>query len=172
MKSFFNKATQRIYEAFNGPKVKDTEFDDKIKEMQESEKGLMILRELFINCEKNFTGLRLHCVHTYSSIKSLYDGSKEYETISKDIIDIHKEMENALQSFFKQLNDVKNMTDEWVGMFRDARISIERREELRREYEHYDSKMEDIMKERAQNSSETPKDIEKYNRVIFLNRMN
>ena len=57
------------------------------------------------------------------------------------------------------------MTDEWMNLFRDAKLSIERKEEQRRNYEHYDEKMEIIMKDRAKKSKETQEDIDFYNRV-------
>lgn len=173
MKNLWNRATQRIYESFNGPKVKDTEFDEKVTEMNNSEKGLNSLRELFLNCERNFSGMKFHFTATYSSIQCIYESSPAYDNIKSELVGVHKEMENITQNFLKSLNDVKQMTDEWMNLFREAKIAIEKREKDRREYEHYDEKMEDIMKERAEKNSETPKDIEFYNRVriIFNFRM-
>lgn len=169
MKNLWNRATQRIYEAFNGPKVIDNEFDEKVKEMEKSERGLIMLREVFQKAETNFAGLRYHFTSVYSSIKNLYEGYPGYEVITNEIVNIHTEMELLCQNFLKSLNDVKSMTDEWIGLFVDAKIAINKRIEDRREYEHFDVKMEDIMKERAQKSSETPKEIEYYNRVrIFI----
>lgn len=171
MKNLFDRATRRIYEAFNGPKVVDNEFDEKVKEMEKSERGLVMLREVFVNAENNFSGLRCHFTSVYSSIKNIYEGNPAYEIISNEIVHVHIDMEEICKNFLKSLNDVKSMTDEWTGLFSDARMAINKRIEDRREYEHYDEKMEDIMKERAQKTSETSKDIEYYNRVrnILIN---
>jgi len=164
MKNLWNRATQRIYEAFNGPKVKDNEFDEKVNEMHNSEKGLVMLKELFLNCERNFAGMRFHCTGVYSSIKAIYDGKPEYDSTINEIVQVHKEMESLCSNYLKAMNDVRQMTDEWMNLFRDAKFAIEKREKDRREYEHYDEKMEEIMKDRAGKSNESPKDIEFYNR--------
>jgi hypothetical protein len=165
MISFFNRATQRIYEAFNGPKVVDTEFDEKLLEMQKSEQGMMALRQLFLNCDKNFSGLRFHFTTVHTCIKSLYDGNSAYDSLKSELVNIHLEGENILQNFAKQLNDVKTMTDEWIGLFSEAKLAVEKRVIDRREYEHYDKKMEEMMIEKSKKQNESPSDIEKYNRV-------
>lgn len=164
MKNLWNRATQRIYEAFNGPKVKDNEFDEKVNEMHNSEKGLLMLREVFLNSEKNYNGLRYHFTTVYSSLKAIYEGRSEFDSISNEIIQVHKEMEALCNNYLKAMYDVKQMTDEWMNLFREAKIAIENREKDRREYEHYDVKMEDIMKERANKNSESSKEIDHYNR--------
>ncbi len=168
MKNLWNRATQRIYEAFNGPKLKDPEFDDKLNEMQASEKGMNALRSIFLNCDKNFQGLKNHFGEVTNSIKCIYKGSSSYDTVSNDLISAHENMEDQINQFCKAMNDVRNMTEEWVNLFRDAKSAIEKRDVDRREYEHYDQKMEEIMKERAGKSSENPKEIEFYQRVSFF----
>lgn len=165
MKNLFNRATQRIYEAFNGPKLKDPEFDEKVSEMHASEKGMNMLRSVFLNCDKNIQGLKNHFGEVTNSIKCIYKGATSYDAVSNDLISAHENMEEQISQFSKAMNDVRNMTEEWVNLFRDAKAAIEKREADRREYEHYDQKMEDIMKERAGKSSETPKEIEFYQRV-------
>lgn len=168
MKNFFNRATQRIYEAFNGPKVRDTDFEDKIQEMNDSEKGMNSLRSVFLNCDRNINGLRQHFSDVTNSVKYIYSGSSSYSTICNEIANGHAKMEEQLQTFVKSMNDVKKMTDEWVDMFRDAKASITRREELRREYEHYDQKMEEIYNDKSKKQTENQKDIEFYKRVSYL----
>lgn len=166
MKSFFDRATQRIYEAFNGPKVFDHEFDDKVNEMINSEKGMVQLKELFINMEANFSGIRNHARLVCSSLKAIYDGNKNYENVIKEITQVHADIDVQVMSFFKSLSDVRNMTEEWMGLFVQAKILVEDRVKWRREYEHYDQKMEDMMKERSKDSNY---DIDKYSRVRSLN---
>jgi hypothetical protein len=168
MKNLWNRATQRIYEAFNGPKVRDTEFDDKVAEMTNSEKGMIMLRNVYLNSEKNLFGLRAHFLEVMNSIKNIYGGCESYEALSNEIASAHQNMEDHVQTFVKAMNDVKNMTDEWMNLFRDAKIAIEKREKDRREYEHYDEKMESVMKERAQKNNETPKELEYYSRVSII----
>lgn len=166
MKSFFDRATQRIYEAFNGPKVVDHEFDDKVNEMINSEKGMVQLKELFINMEANFNGVRNHARLVCSSLKAIYDGNKNYENVIKEITQVHVDIDVQVMSFFKSLSDVRNMTEEWMGLFVQAKILVEDRVKWRREYEHYDQKMEDMMKERSKDSNY---DIDKYSRVRTFN---
>ena len=168
MKNLWNRATQRIFEAFNGPKVRDTEFDDKIVEMNNSEKGMIMLRSVFVNCERNMNGLKTHFNETSNSIKAIYSGSPAYDQISNELISAHTSMEEQIQIFVKAMADVKNMTDEWVNLFRDAKVAIEKREKDRREYEHYDQKMEELMKDRSTKTNETPKELEFYSRVSHL----
>lgn len=171
MKSFFDRATQRIYEAFNGPKVVDHEFDEKVNEMINSEKGMLQFKELFLSMENNFNGIRNHARLVCSSLKSIYEGNKNYELVIKEITQVHSDIDVQIMSFFKSMSEVRSMTEEWNGLFVQAKILVEDRVKWRREYEHYDEKMEDMMKER---SKDVNYDIDKYNRVRFFSilRMN
>lgn len=168
MISFFNKATQRIAEAFNGPKVKDTEFDEKLEEMNQSEKGLNELRGILFNVDKNFAGLRFHFLCVYSAVEHIYAGNKQYEAVTSELISTHREMEEMCNKFITQFAEVKSTTTQWMGLFQEARLLIEKRKEARRVYEHYDDKMEKLLKERSQRSSETPDQLDYYNKVSVI----
>lgn len=165
MKNFINRATERIYEAFNGPKIKDQEYDNKIAEMVKSEKGMIAFRTNFLNIEKNFGGLRAHLNDTAANVKALFEGNTAYEATITEISNIHLSMDLKIQNFLKSINEVRGMTDEWMGFFTEIKILIEKRETVRRDYEHYDNKMEELMKSKI--NYENPKDSEYLKSVSY-----
>jgi hypothetical protein len=56
MPNFFSKATQAIYEKFNGPGTVDLEFDAKYKQVIVFKKNSDNLKQVFINIQKNTMG--------------------------------------------------------------------------------------------------------------------
>jgi len=64
------------------------------------------------------------------------------------------------------------MTDEWVNHFREVQAFISKREEARRRYDHYDEKLENMLKTRAEKAlkgvNEQTKELEFYGRVFFI----
>ena len=61
MPNLWTKATQKIAEAFGGPRTKDTEFDLKVDEMKLIEKGVLSLRVVFQNFLNYTVSIRRLC---------------------------------------------------------------------------------------------------------------
>lgn len=99
IKNLFNRATQSIVEAFNGPRTRDAEFDAKLEQMRASERGLNSLRALFFHAETNISGLKMHFKELYSSVRTVYEHNSPYSKITNEICDLHQELEQLCSNF-------------------------------------------------------------------------
>lgn len=62
------------------------------------------------------------------------------------------------------------MTNEWIGCFNEAKQAVEYREKMRKEYDHYDEKIEEMLKKRGESREpDTPEKLEYYRRVRSFN---
>ena len=64
------------------------------------------------------------------------------------------------------------MTTDWDKLHAEVQENLQRRESAREVYDHYDSKMEGLVRTRneklARHQSESAKDIEKFDRVYII----
>ena len=99
MKNLWNRATQRICEAFKGPRTKDTEFDMKVQEVKQAERGLLLVRQIFYSFDKNMIGFRSFCNEVNTGFRTSHQDNSPYTTISNEVCDLHQEMEALFLQF-------------------------------------------------------------------------
>lgn len=56
MPTFWSVATQKLYEAFSGPRTRDTEFEHKLEEVKQLEKSILAICEIYHDFYKNTKG--------------------------------------------------------------------------------------------------------------------
>lgn len=57
MPNLWTSTTQRIYEAFNGPRARDLEYDAKIDEVRKIQQGMGQMKAIFRNFQVNTQGI-------------------------------------------------------------------------------------------------------------------
>jgi hypothetical protein len=102
MPNLWTTTTQRIYEAFYGPKNRDTEYDTKLGEIATVEKGMLHMKLIFRNFFVNTKGIKTLCKDIYTTIGFVYDEKCSYASIIKDTISIHHEIEALYDKLVKK----------------------------------------------------------------------
>lgn len=167
MPNFWNKTTQFFDEAFNGPRTKDVEFDLLTDEILIIENGVMALKQIlenFLNYSLNFKKL----FHDISlSIPKIYNNTSPFHILGKVITESHIQMEKIFDSFSTNVVRLIKKTTEWSVLFTQAKSQIEKREENRKVYDHYDEKLEKIFKKKKDKERRmSTKEIDFHNRNI------
>ena len=186
MPNFWTITTQKvsicfliqIAEAFSGPRTKDIEFDQKMEEMKIVEKSILNLKSLIQNYVSLTSGTKSFAHDFSDSVRIIYDRNSSFGSIGSDIGDCHTSIEKAYDDLISNVNDLNLLTTDWTKLFTDAKvkkivsylqIAIEKRDESRKVYDHYDEKMEKLYRSRQEkirkNSIESPKEYELILRV-------
>lgn len=170
MPNLWTKTTQKIAEAFHGPRTRDVEFDTKIEEMKIMEKAIAGLRQAIQNFASNSLAIKNLCRDIYGCIRSLYDKQSPYHNIANEIFDTHIEIEKIYETVNANMQNLFSRTSEWNQMFAKAKALLQQREEKRKDFDHYDEKLEKIYKAKMEkikkNQPESNKEIELLQRVI------
>ena len=168
MPNFWSQTTQSIYELFNGPRTVDTEFEEKQKELKASIESMGIINQTVKNFSNQTQGLRNFCQNVYNNLTKSYSKNSVYYPFIADLAETHKKVENAYNICSETLKNIQIKNVEWDKIFNDVQNGLQKREEARKIYDHYDEKMEKLVKERNEKLQkkidENIKDIEKFER--------
>jgi hypothetical protein len=168
MPNKWTKATQAIYEFFNGPRTVDTEFNLKVEELNSIMNSMKIITSIIKNFPNQTMGLKNFCQSIYNNLTECYKGNSIYIPLIIDICDSHKKIETAYLNLCENITKIENGNLEWKKKFTEVQNSLINREETRKVYDHYDEKMEKLVKERnnklSKGENEDIKDIEKFDR--------
>jgi hypothetical protein len=171
MPNLWTSTTQKIYEAFYGPRTKDSEFDTKVEELKACERNLQGVKLMFTNFPRNTQGLKAACKDVYTTINLAYSEDSPYFPTIVEIAQVHQEVERLYSNMADVVGMISAQTQEWDRNFLDAKKHISIRDEFRRSYDHYDEKLEKLVKARnlkgSKNQSETPQEIEAFDRVGY-----
>jgi hypothetical protein len=172
MPNIWTTYTQKIYEAFNGPRTKDTEFDIKVEELKACERSLSCVKTIFLNFFNNTRGFKQLNKEVYMNLILCYPENSPYYPIICEICKIHQEAEVIYDGMADQINMIGQKTSEWNANFEDIKKHIAIRAEYRRTYDHYDEKMEKLVKIRNEKlqrgQQENVKDMEAFERVNHI----
>ena len=149
MPNLWTKSTQKLSEAFSGPRTKDSEFDRKVEEVKSVERGINDLRNLLKNYQNFTIGIKNVNKEIKDSLKTIY-GNSSFDKVSQEIIDMHTNIEQYYVDMINNINNIYLKTSEWLNGFQTVKDLIEKREVLRREHDHYDEKLEKIYKAREE----------------------
>ena len=168
MPNFWTQTTQAIYELFNGPRTVDTEFEEKQAELKAAITSMSQITNLITNFQSQTSGLQSFCQNLYTNLPKAYSGNSIYIPFIVDLCDTHKKIEYAYLNCCAVLKNIQIKNQEWDNLYNEVRSAMEKREESRKIYDHYDEKMEKLVKERNEKLQkrieENSKDIEKFER--------
>jgi hypothetical protein len=168
MPNFWTQTTQAIYELFNGPRTVDTEFEEKQAELKAAITSMSQITNLITNFQSQTSGLQSFCQNLYTNLPKAYSGNSVYTPFIVDLCNSHKNIENAYLNCCNALKTLQISNQEWDNLFNEVKSALQKREESRKIYDHYDEKMEKLVKERNEKLQkrieENSKDIEKFER--------
>jgi len=175
MPNLWTKTTQKIAEAFNGPRTSDVEFDTKMEEMKITELAIAGLKQAIQNFSSNSLSIKNLCRDIYGCIRIIYDKKSPYYDISNEIFETHFEIEKIYKNTYSNMQNLYSRTSEWNQMFTKAKALLHQREEKRKDFDHYDRKLEKIYKARMEkmkkNQHITNKEVELLERVFKLKQL-
>lgn len=168
MPNLITKFTQTISEAFKGPRTKDVEFDKKVEEFKNIEKAIVDLREILKNYSNHTKGIKHVNNEIKNCIKVIY-GNTHFSTVYDIIAEINDSINSHFDDLITNLNNILAKSTEWLAGYSNLKTTIEQREKLRKVFDHYDEKLENIVSKRQErirkNEIETTKDLIYYERV-------
>lgn len=172
MPNIWTKSAQKLAEAFAGPRTKDGEFDKIVEEIKLLEKGVNEFRNLLKNFQTYTSGIKNLAKEIKSSLTLIYGSSDDYGRVQEVVVDFHSQIDNSYIELVDNVNKIYLKTTEWGGDFQSVKLLLDKREEARKEYDHYDEKLEKIYKSREEKLRKgeniTAKEIEYYERVSKL----
>ena len=148
MPNFWSTTTQMIYEAFNGPRTVDIEFNAKVKELKDAVSEMKGINGLVQNLPKALEKYKMYCSILQKNLMQGYKANSIYFPSINDIITAHKNIEQNYNKLCNSLKNINTINDQWNILFKDANESLSKREEARSVYDHYDEKMEELVKSR------------------------
>jgi len=169
MPNLWTSTTQKIYEAFYGPRTIDSEFNNKVEELKACERSLGGIRHTLANFQKNTSGLKNLLRDIYSHMSLAYSENSPYWSSIMEVCSAHQEAERLLDGMVEFVGILSSQTLDWERNFDDAKKNIALREEFRRTYDHYDQKLEKLVKSRqdktTRGAKESDKEIQQFERV-------
>jgi len=174
MPNIWTNTSQKVYEIFYGPKTRDTEFDIKVDEMKMHEKSFLAIKAILYNFPKNTGGIKTMCRDVSNYLTATYEESGAYTGLITEISNVHKEIERLYDIMAEQIKNISITTLQWDRYFEEARANLTTRDNFRRTYDHYDEKMEKLVRTRNEKLykgiQESQKEMEKFDRVnnLFL----
>lgn len=169
MLNFWSNTTQKIYEFVYGPRTKDTEFENKVEEMKACERSISGIKHIYFNFSPNTRGIKNLCKDIYANIGMAYSESSPYWAFVVELGQVYQEVERLYDGMSEVVALLAIQTSEWDKLFEEAKKAVAQREETRRAYDHYDEKLEKLVKNRNEKMQkgigETPKEIERFDRV-------
>lgn len=162
MPNFWTKTTQFFDEALHGPRTKDFEFQKKINEIKTIENGLNSLKNLLSNFSSQTNQIKKLFISISQIINNIYINSPEYSTIINDISSAHNEMISFYTAYADKMAGLNAQAANFKEIFKQTNNLIEKREEKRKNFDHYDEKMEKINKKKNKDYEYARRNEEKY----------
>ena len=166
MPNFWSKLAQEAYECFNGPRTKDYDFDKKAQELQLTKDKIFQLRTIITNFPQRTLPFKSMFEEISSLFSLVFDRNSNYYGFMVDVCNAHRALLNAYSECCDMMKKVSDECSDWDNKFIEVENDIKRRNELRKNYDHYDEKMEKLVKERTarfnKGKSETESDIQKF----------
>lgn len=168
MPNFWTNTTQKIYEAIAGPRTCDVDFELKVDEVKLLEKYMTSIKSIYHNFYLNTNGVKTIYKDMYSLL-AVYDKNSPYWPLVNDIVNIYDQCDKQYDMMVEKVQEIDKIACQWDELYAEVKACINQREELRRTYDHYDEKLEKLVKLRneklAKNSEEKPSDITEFERV-------
>ena len=145
MPNFWSKSGQFLSEKLFGSRTNDEDFKKVCENMKNTEKGLSSLRTILQNFLTYSDNFKKYFSEFNSAIKLIYINSP-FNDFVEEITVKHQIIQAELEEANKKMNNLFFKTSEWNIIFNSAKEQIKLREEKRKTYDHYESKLSKINK--------------------------
>lgn len=149
MPNFWTKTTQYFDEAFKGPRTIDIEFDGLIKEMNDIEKGMAILKQVLAQSKSFSSAFKTYFNHISDALRNIFNKNSPFYSIIENILDVHRQLEIRCDVYTQVMMRLLPKTTEWNNFFQQTKQHLDNREKARKEFDHYDSKMEAMYRNKS-----------------------
>jgi len=149
MPNLITKFTQSISEAFSGPRTKDVEYDNKIIELASIENALNKLRQAYKEYENLTKGFKNLNKQIKESIKIIYSNT-HFAPLYEIIDDVRDSINHNYEKKIKNINNIISKSTEWLAGYENTKHIIDQRQNLRKIYDHYDEKIENLINKRKE----------------------
>lgn len=171
MKNQFNKITQSAFEFFKGPRTKDYEYDKMAQEYQICKERLLNLKSLIDNYPKRLEGYKNTLDELIMNFEIIFDKDQGmYSKYMLDVTNAHKALNEKLINMFTRVDGLKETMVKWTENSTTVDEKMNKREEKRKTFDHYDEKMSELYEDRqkiiAKGDTPDEKDEERYVRNI------
>jgi hypothetical protein len=161
MPNFWTKATQFVDESINGPRTKDEEFSTKIKKLKEIEKGMEILTTLIKDFSKNTEQFKTFNSKLAESINYIIQ-DEHTVTFINEIMSKYKYFLDYYNKFVMEICVLNNYISSWQEEIKNIHKQIDKRDDKRKIYDHYDEKLEKIKKSSKKDSNYLQRNVDKF----------
>lgn len=128
----------------NGPRTVDEEFNQKFSQMKDTAQAMSKLESIFTNFNTYMNGFAQLTKDAQSVIATLFSQEQEYSKEGSQMIACQKSIEDALETFRLRITILDSKFAEWKLDFKNATNEANKRESLRKTYDHYDKKIEEF----------------------------
>lgn len=112
-------------------------------------------------------GFKSLCNEMKEALTVIYVPDDQYKEIALKLCDVQKKIESSIDYFTERIGDANGMTLEWAAMFNNAKTEADKKEVLRKDYDHYEQKLEKMYEQHdKKKGTESAKELEKLVRVI------
>ena len=134
-----------ISEKISGSRTKDDDIEKACEKMKNTEKGLSSLKIVLQNFLSYYENFSKYFTDINTALKLIYEDSPFYN-FTEEITCKHQIIQSELDEMNKKINIILSKTTEWNIIFNSAKEQIKIREEKRKVYDHYESKLSKINK--------------------------
>lgn len=171
MPNFWTTTSQKIYEVLYGPRTRDVEFDEKVDELTQTIHAVKKIQEIIHSFHQRTEGIQKLACELYTNLPVVYSQNVIYYEFIKDVCAAHKSLETSYVSCAESINSMSQFANEWDKLHNEVNQLLHQREESRQVYDHYDEKMEKLVRNRndklARHHNESQKEIDKFERVTI-----
>lgn len=168
MPNFWTAAARKFYEMFTGPRTKDQEFDKKVEQLKFAEKSVQQIKSIYTNFYKNTSGFKVLCRDIYQNLSFIYDESSPFWPMIKEIIYSYTEAEKLYNNLMVKVGEIEKIGEDWDKKHKEVSVFLQKREESRRIYDHYDEKMQKLYKKYEDKAIGSERDPYFIRVILFL----
>ena len=169
MPNLWTKTYQAIYEAFKGPRTVDIEFNGKVAELKLIVQHIKNITLTIKSFPQKLQGFKDFCSQICQHLLKPYPNNVSYFQQITKISDAHEKMLQCYTNCSQTLGNLTAATSEWAKLFSEVKTMTKKREEARKVHDHYEEKMEELLKIRYDKNkngqTESNDEIQKFDRV-------
>ena len=154
-----HKYSPIILQELGGPIQKDFEYEKKLQDYKEGKSRMVTIKKVIDSFPKKLEGYKQMLDTIVGTCDYVFDkNQKEYCQFMHNITSAHRALTNKLITLFNQLGQLRNSTNNWIKEINEVSAKCRQREECRKNYEHYETKLYELNTDRM-------KEIKKKNKI-------
>ena len=166
-----HKYSPVILQTLGGPTSQDFEFEKKLQEYKEAKERMASIKKVIDNFPRKLEGYKQMLDTIAGTCDFVFEkNQKDLYQFMHNITSAHKALSEKLNLLFTQFSQLKNSTNIWVKELNSVTDKCKLREQCKKNYDHYESKLYELntdrMKEIKKNNKISESDHERFIRNI------